>query len=67
MLGFEKYFTDIADGKIVSCEKMKQAADMLLARFYNPDEYILIPRLPKGIQILWKNSARYLPESLELH
>jgi len=36
---FEEYFTKIADGKIVSCEKMKQAAGMLLERFYSPDEY----------------------------
>lgn len=39
MTEFEKYFTGIADGKIAACEKMKQAADMLLERFYSPDEY----------------------------
>ena len=39
MTEFEKYFTHIADGKITACEKMKQAADMLLERFYSPDEY----------------------------
>ena len=39
MTEFEEYFTKIADGKIVSCEKMKQAAGMLLERFYSPDEY----------------------------
>lgn len=47
MLEFEKYFTDIADGKIVACEKMKQAADMLLARFYAPDEYHFNPQIAK--------------------
>ena len=47
MLEFEKYFTDIADGKIVACEKMKQAADMLLTRFYAPDEYHFDPRIAK--------------------
>lgn len=39
MTDFETYFTAVADGKIASCEKMKRAADMLLNRFYNPDEY----------------------------
>ena len=39
MTEFEQYFTSIADGKIVACDKMKQAADMLLTRFYNPDEF----------------------------
>lgn len=47
MLEFEKYFTDITDGKIVACEKMKQAADMLLTRFYAPDEYHFDPRIAK--------------------
>lgn len=47
MLEFEKYFTDIADGKIIACEKMKQAADMLLTRFYNPDEYHFDPQIAK--------------------
>lgn len=39
MTEFEQYFTSIADGKIVACDKMKQAADMLLTRFYSPDEF----------------------------
>ena len=47
MLEFEKYFTDITDGKIVACEKMKQAADMLLTRFYRPDEYHFDPQIAK--------------------
>ena len=47
MLEFEKYFTDITDGKIVACEKMKQAANMLLTRFYAPDEYHFDPRIAK--------------------
>ena len=47
MLEFEKYFADIADGKLVACEKMKQAADMLLTRFYAPDEYHFDPRIAK--------------------
>ena len=39
MTEFEQYFTDITDGKIGACEKMKQSADMLLNRFYSPDEF----------------------------
>lgn len=39
MTEFEQYFTSITDGKIVACEKMKQVADMLLNRYYNPDEF----------------------------
>lgn len=39
MTEFEKYFTQILDGGITACEKMKRAADLLLTRFYLPDEY----------------------------
>lgn len=36
---FEEYFTGILDGKIVACEKMKQVSEMLLNRFYSPNEF----------------------------
>lgn len=39
MTEFEQYFLGIADGKIVACDKMKRAADMLLEEFYNPGEF----------------------------
>lgn len=39
MTEFEQYFTGIADNKIVACEKMKQAADMLLEQYYSPGEF----------------------------
>ena len=39
MTDFEIYFSGITDGKIVACEKMKRAADMLLDEYYNPGEY----------------------------
>ena len=39
MTALEEYFTSITDGKIVACEKMKLAADMVLERFYSPGEY----------------------------
>lgn len=47
MTEFEKYFTQIADGSIVACEKMKRSADMLLERFYSPDEYHFDPEIAK--------------------
>lgn len=39
MTALEEYFVGIADGKIIACEKMKLAADMILERYYSPDEY----------------------------
>lgn len=39
MTEFEKYFTSLVDGKIVACEKMKRVSDILLNRFYSPDEF----------------------------
>ena len=39
MTAFEEYFTGIADGRIIACEKMKCAADLLLEQFYSPGEY----------------------------
>lgn len=39
MTEFEQYFTSIADGKILACEKMKRVSDMLLEQFYNPNEF----------------------------
>lgn len=39
MTDFELYFTCIADGKILACEKMKRISDILLEQFYNPKEY----------------------------
>lgn len=39
MTDFELYFTQVADGKIIACEKMKRIADILLTRFYSPDEF----------------------------
>lgn len=36
---FETYFTRVSDGKIVACEKLRRVADMLLERYYCPDEY----------------------------
>lgn len=39
MTEFEQYFGGILDGKIVACEKMKLAANMLMEQFINPQEY----------------------------
>lgn len=39
MTEFEEYFTGIANGRIVAGDKMKKVADILLERFYSPDEF----------------------------
>ena len=39
MTELENYFTQVLDGRIVSCEKIKQAAEMILNRLYNPQQY----------------------------
>lgn len=39
MTEFEKYFTAVYDNTIVSCDKMKKAAEMLLERYQCPDEF----------------------------
>lgn len=39
MTEFEQYFGAILDGKIVACEKMKRISEILLERYYSPDEF----------------------------
>lgn len=39
MIEFEKYFTEIYDGKIVACQKMKRQAENLLNNYYSPSEF----------------------------
>lgn len=39
MIEFEKYFTDIYDGKIVACQKMRKQAEILLNGFACPNEF----------------------------
>lgn len=39
MTPFEEYFTAVTDGRIIACEKIKQAADMLLRQFAKPERY----------------------------
>lgn len=39
MTNLERYCTDIVDGRIVACNKMKQISEILLNRLYNPGEY----------------------------
>lgn len=39
MIEFEAYFSDIANGKIIACEKMKSISHILLENFYNPGEF----------------------------
>lgn len=35
----EKYFTNVLDGKISSCEKLKREGERILDNLYNPDRY----------------------------
>lgn len=39
MTEFEKYFTDISDGRIVACNKMRIISDRLMEQYLNPGEY----------------------------
>lgn len=39
MVELEKYFSGIYDGSIVACQKMRQAAEMLLEDFRSPGKY----------------------------
>lgn len=39
MIEFEQYFTEILDGKIIACNKIKRASEMLLERYACPDEF----------------------------
>lgn len=39
MIEFEKYFTEILDNKIVTCESMKRVSEILLEQYANPKEY----------------------------
>ncbi len=39
MTEFEQYFTQIADGRINACEKMKRMSDRLMEQFLNPGEF----------------------------
>lgn len=36
---FEEYFTGIADGKIIACEKMKRVSDILMEQYLSPKEF----------------------------
>lgn len=39
MTEFEAYFTALYDGKINASEKMKRQSEILLNRYYSPDEF----------------------------
>lgn len=39
MTEFELYFTQIYDGTIIACDKMKRVSEMLLNNFYSPGEF----------------------------
>lgn len=39
MTAFEQYFSEILDGRIVACQKMRKAAEILLNRYAHPGKY----------------------------
>lgn len=39
MTDFERYFSDVADGKIVACRKLRRVADMLLESAASPERW----------------------------
>lgn len=39
MSAFEQYFTDVLDGRIVACKKIRQVARILLDRYAHPGRY----------------------------
>lgn len=39
MTEFEQYFTQVADGKLVACEKLRKVADLLLNEYKKPKKY----------------------------
>ncbi|MCC2820655.1 terminase large subunit [Lachnoclostridium pacaense] len=43
MTEFEEYFSDIGNGKIAACEKMKRIADILMEKYMNPGEFHFDP------------------------
>lgn len=70
MTEFEQYFTQIADGKIVACEKMKRVGDMLLNQFYSPAEfhfdYEIAKRHTDFIEKFCKQPSGKIGQPLEL-
>ncbi len=47
MTDFERYFTDILDGKIIACEKMKKVSELLLNNYHFPKKYHFDPTIAK--------------------
>ena len=39
MTDFEKYFTDIYNGKIIACKKMRKQSERMLNALSQPDKY----------------------------
>lgn len=39
MIEFEEYFGKIVDGKIMACDKMRRISEILLERYFAPDEF----------------------------
>ena len=70
MIELEKYFTDILDGKIVACEKIKKMSDKLLNDYHNPGKYHFDYKIAKKhtdfIQLFCKQPSGTLGVPLRL-
>lgn len=70
MIELEKYFTGIYDGKIVACEKMKRAAELVLEDFNSPGKYHFDPAIAKRhtdfIEMFCKQPSGKIGEPLKL-
>ena len=66
MIELEEYFIGILDGKINACDKMKKVSDMLMEKYYSPDEfhfdYAIANRHIEFIETWSPSSTPVIPE-----
>ena len=70
MTEFEQYFGAILDGKIVACDKMKRMSEVLIERYFAPDEfhfdYDIAKRHTNFIEKFCKQPSGNIGEPLKL-
>jgi len=70
MIEFEEYFGKIIDGKITACDKMRRISEILLERYFAPDEYHFDPdiaqRHTKFIETFCKLPSGKIGQPLKL-
>ena len=57
---FEKYFTDVYDGRITACDKMKKQAHNLLRAYACPDKYHFDYDIANKLGISPMEAAKYM-------